>query len=84
MSESTTGASSASTDSEFDWRSDDSIAVRSSDAVAVYLNRFNQVVIRKQASWDEDEDTFIYLDPLRVPALVKALHAAAREAKNAD
>jgi len=67
---------------DFDWRSDDSIVIRQCDSVAVYVNPRRQVVLRAEADAYDDGDRFIYLDPLRVPALIKALRAAAREAKN--
>ena len=40
----------------FDWSDETSIAVRPQDAIAVYANEANEIVIRRQKDWNEEED----------------------------
>jgi hypothetical protein len=44
---------------DFDWKSDDSIAVCEQPAIAVYENKCGQVTLRRERSWDEEDDVFI-------------------------
>jgi hypothetical protein len=67
--------------SEFDWLGDLDIVCRSCHAVAVYVNDFGQVVIRRQAEQGEYEDPYIVVDPARIPALISALREAAKKAR---
>ena len=43
----------------FDWISGDSIAVREQPAIAIYRSAYGHVTIRRERSWDEEEDCFI-------------------------
>lgn len=62
-----------SDDEKFDWSKDESVVVPSSDAVAVYVNPRDEIVIRRERRWDEDEDTFILLPRDGARALIKRL-----------
>ena len=64
-----------SADDGFDWASTDdtSIIVKPRPGVAIYENRYGDVVIRSQNTTDPDFDNFAYLQPENVPAIIKAL-----------
>jgi len=64
-------------DAEFDWASDDSIAVREQPALAIYSNRYGQVVIRRERNWDEEDDCFIQISTENVLTIVAAILRAA-------
>ena len=44
---------------EFDWLHDPSIVLQTQPATAVYINPMGDLVIRQEAGWDRDEDTFV-------------------------
>ena len=46
---------------DFDWSSDPSVVLREQRATAVYLNRWNGLVIRQEKSWDEESDPFLVI-----------------------
>jgi len=47
---------------EFDWRGDtDAVILHEQRPTAIYTNKFGEIIIRQQAAWDEDEDSFIYI-----------------------
>lgn len=58
--------------SEFKW-SDEAIAVRQQDAIAVYANEASEIVIRRQKDWNEDEDSVIVVAPAYVTQLIEAI-----------
>jgi hypothetical protein len=59
---------------DFDWSSNNTdVAVRRQDAVAVYENVNGDVVVRRQADFNEDEDPILIINKACVPALVRAL-----------
>jgi hypothetical protein len=41
----------------------------------VYLNNWNQLVIRVEAAWSDEDDPCIWIDSRDVPALIKRLEA---------
>jgi hypothetical protein len=45
----------------FNWVDDDAVVLTEQPATAIYRNRENAIVIRQQASWDSDEDSFIFI-----------------------
>jgi|HubBroStandDraft_4_1064222.scaffolds.fasta_scaffold1017490_1 hypothetical protein len=56
----------------FDWTNDDSVVVKPRPGVAVYENKFGDVVVRTQDLGGED-DCFAYISPEGLPAVIKAL-----------
>jgi hypothetical protein len=64
-------------DNEFDWSSDDSIALCEQPAVAVYANRYGQIVIRRERAWNDEEDVFIPIAETNVLTLIGAILRAA-------
>lgn len=64
-----------SDDDGFDWaRTDDTaIVVKPRPGVAIYENKYGDVVIRSQNTTDPDFDNFAYLQPENVAAIIKAL-----------
>jgi hypothetical protein len=58
---------------DFDWANNPDIVARHQDAIACYENLNGDVVIRREQSWCEDEDTIIVINKAHVPALVQAL-----------
>jgi hypothetical protein len=58
---------------DFDWSSDDdAIVVRPRPGIAIYRNKFDDIVIRSQNATGDD-DYFAYVSPEGVPAVIKAL-----------
>jgi hypothetical protein len=51
----------------------ESLVLPSQPAIAVYTNRYNQVVIRQEASGYQDEDFFVYICPQHLDALIVRL-----------
>ncbi|UGY23572.1 hypothetical protein HU675_0037390 [Bradyrhizobium septentrionale] len=64
---------------EFNWNDDDSIILREQRATAAYRNRVGELIIRQQARWDDDEDTFVYISPENEVAFMEGLAKRARE-----
>jgi hypothetical protein len=60
---------------EFDWNTpDESIVVAPRPGIAIYRNRYDDVVVRVQnTSAIYDEDHFAYIRPESLPAVIKAL-----------
>src|SRR5680860_1844805 len=65
------------TSNDFDWHADSSIAVREQPALAVYQNPYGQIVIRRERSWDEENDCFIPVAKENALAIVHAILEAA-------
>jgi hypothetical protein len=51
----------------------DSLVLPSQPAIAVYTNRYEQIVIRQEASGFQDEDHFIYICPQHLDTLIVRL-----------
>jgi hypothetical protein len=62
---------------DFDWTSDDSIAVHDQPAIAIYANGCGQVVLRRERSWDEEDDCFIHISKENVLTIVAGMLRAA-------
>jgi hypothetical protein len=62
---------------DFDWREDESIAVQNQPAIAVYTNACGQVVLRRERSWDEEDDGFIHISKENVLTVIGAILRAA-------
>lgn len=69
----------AQPDDDFNWHTDDSVILREQRATAVYRNRHGELIIRQQAAWDDEEDTFVYVTPENVTAFLEATAKKARE-----
>lgn len=68
-------------ETEFSWGDKEDIVVRSVDAVAVYANQDGDVVIRRMADFQEQEDAIVVVPRNSVDALVKAIKAAKAASK---
>lgn len=51
---------------EFDWFTDDSVLFKRQPATAVYFNVAGDLVIRQEAEWNEDHDTFVYISKTHI------------------
>ena len=58
---------------QFDWASSASVALREQPAVAVYPNDYGHVVLRRERSWDEEEDSVVLIAKTNVLTLVRAI-----------
>ena len=63
--------------SDFNWRSDASIAVCEQRSIAVYKISYGQIVVRRERSWDEEDDCFIPIAQENVLTVVRAILEAA-------
>ena len=50
-----------------------SVVLKEQPATAIYRNGENSIVIRQQAAWDRDEDSFVYTTEQNVMAFVDQL-----------
>ena len=62
---------------EFNWTDEDAVLVREQLTLAVYVNPYGQVVLRRERTLDEDDDTFIVISSEFVPQVARALMSAA-------
>jgi hypothetical protein len=69
------GLSPAETADDFDWNTpDESIVVPPRPGIAIYRNRYDDIVVRVQnTGGNYDEDHFAYIRPESLPAVIKAL-----------
>lgn len=59
---------------DFEWKPEnDAVLLTDRPAIAVYLNKWNQIVLRAEAAWNEDSDPCIWIDRHDVPALIRRL-----------
>jgi hypothetical protein len=59
---------------EFNWNGDDSVVLDDQPSTAVYTNKAGGFVIRQERSWDQDEDSFVYLSsPEAVRSVIRAM-----------
>jgi hypothetical protein len=58
---------------DFDWGADDSIILKEQRATAVYFNKCGEVIIRQQATWDQQDDTFIAITAENANAFMDGL-----------
>lgn len=59
--EASAGAAAAEPETEFNWNTDDSVVLNDQPATVVYVNKAGGVVIRQERSWDQEEDSVVYL-----------------------
>jgi hypothetical protein len=62
---------------DFNWASDDSVAVQTQPAIAVYPNDCGQVTLRRERAWNEEDDCFIPIATENVLIVVDAILKAA-------
>ena len=60
-------------DEAFDWDDDATIVIRSVKAVAVYRNKYNEVVIRQEHFSADEEDHFIHVPSSELRRLIDVL-----------
>ncbi len=77
----TTSAAVVSDPDAFDWDNpeEDAIVMREQRATAVYRNRHGELIIRQRASWNDDEDTFVFISPENEVTFMEGLAKRARE-----
>ncbi|MDH2381188.1 hypothetical protein [Bradyrhizobium sp. CER78] len=63
----------------FSWADKDCVVVPSQDAIAVYANANNDLVIRRERTWDEDEDTFIVISRRYTRTVIEAMERVLKE-----
>lgn len=68
-------------DDDFNWDSTEESAVilREQRATAAYRNKAGELIIRQRASWDEDQDTFVFISPENETAFMEGLAQRARK-----
>lgn len=64
---------------DFDWSDKESVVVRPQDAIAVYANGDNDIVVRRERSWNEDDDVFIIISRQHCRAVIEAMERTLRE-----
>jgi len=56
------------------WGVDDpNVIIRDQPATAVFENVYGAIVIRQQASWDEETDPYVWIQPQNLAQLIAAL-----------
>jgi hypothetical protein len=64
---------------DFDWSDRDCVVVKSQDAVAVYANNDGDLVIRRERSWNEEDDTLIVISRQHVRRIIEAMERVLKE-----
>jgi hypothetical protein len=64
---------------DFNWNTDDSIILKEQRATAVYHNKVGELIVRQQASWDDDRDTFVYITPENCNAFMDGIAERVRQ-----
>lgn len=67
----------------FDWNpvTNPAIVIPEQRAVAIYTNPVGHIVIREQAAWDDDRDSFVCIAPEHVDAAVDRIMTGKAEAE---
>jgi hypothetical protein len=63
----------------FNWNDTKSVVVRQQDAVAVYANPEDDLVIRRRQAWDEEDDVFIIISRQHVRTVIAAMERVLKE-----
>jgi hypothetical protein len=58
---------------EFNWNTDDSVVLPYQQAVAIYFNHNNELVIRQEKAWNEEDDHIIIISEENVQAFLDKL-----------
>lgn len=70
---------------DFDWKPEnDSVLVHSQPSLAVYENRWSQVVVRQERGELDDHDPYIVVNVETVPLLVERLQFVAAQASRRE
>jgi hypothetical protein len=69
----TTDGRGLSAGNRFDWSSDESVVCRGHGAIAVYFNRYGQIVIRQEDGRHEDDDRFVIVNRESLRQLIAEL-----------
>jgi hypothetical protein len=68
------GTDESGTDTAFDWCTDeDAVVLPSQAAVALYFNRRGDLVIRQEADFSRDEDSFVFVEKANIAAFLDKL-----------
>ncbi|MCK1553128.1 hypothetical protein IVB11_29840 [Bradyrhizobium sp. 177] len=68
---------------DFNWNDRESVVVKPQDAIAVYANDDNDLVIRRQQAWDENEDTFVVISRQSARHVIEAMERVLKETAKA-
>jgi hypothetical protein len=68
---------------EFKWNDTESVVVKQQDAIAVYANPHDDVVIRRRQAWNEDDDVFIVISQAQVRTVIAAMQRVLGEIEGA-
>jgi hypothetical protein len=64
---------------DFSWSDKESVVVHPQDAIAVYANGNNDIVIRRERAWNEEEDSFIVISRQHARTVVEAIERVLKE-----
>jgi hypothetical protein len=62
----------------FDWHDDADILLKRQDAIALYTNNDNDIVIRRERQWDEEDDVHIVIPRSAVRRMIERLERLLR------
>jgi hypothetical protein len=65
--------------SEFKWNDTQSVVVKQQDAIAVYANPDDDIVIRRRQAWDEQDDVFIVIGQTQARTVIAAMERVLKE-----
>jgi hypothetical protein len=71
----------AADNEEFDWNTDHAVILREQRATAVYHNKHGDLIVRQQAAWDDESDTFVFITPENCNAFIDGIAARIRDCK---
>jgi len=60
----------------FQWNADnEDLVVPEQRAIAVYVNGWDQIVMRAERAWDDEADTFLCISRENIPVIIERLQA---------
>jgi hypothetical protein len=65
--------------SEFKWNDTQSVVVKQQDAIAVYANPDDDIVIRRRQAWDEQDDVFIVIGQTQARTVIAGMERVLKE-----
>jgi hypothetical protein len=68
---------------EFKWNDTQSVVVKQQDAIAVYANPDDDIVIRRRQAWDEQDDVFIVIGQTQARTVIAAMERVIKEIEGA-
>ncbi len=69
--------------SEFKWNDPETVVVKQQDAIAVYANPDDDIVIRRRQAWDEQDDVFIVIGQTQARTVIAAMERVLKEIEGA-